>query len=110
MALPSSVLRLVRQAAGAYGIRGSAPLRRLSWLHCMRLGCRRRRLPNGLAGAKVPSGTVCGGSGEREQRKIAFWSGEELVEFGVRADGTDMDIGGVEASDRRQKPVLREVG
>jgi hypothetical protein len=39
-----------------------------------------------------------------------FWSGGELVEFGVRPDGTDMDIGGVEASDRRQKPVLREVG
>lgn len=33
----NSILRLVRQAGG-YGIRGSAPLRRLSWLQCMRAG------------------------------------------------------------------------
>jgi hypothetical protein len=35
--LAKSILRLVREA-GRYGIRGSAPLRRLSWSQCMRAG------------------------------------------------------------------------
>ncbi len=67
-----------RRASG-YGIRGSVRLRLLASFSCMRLDCRRRTLPNGLAGARAQCGTVCAGWGEREQRKTAFLERRRLA-------------------------------
>lgn len=67
-----------RRASG-YGIRGSVRLILLASFSCMRPDCRRRTLPNGLAGARVQCGIVCAGWGEREQRKVAFLERRRLA-------------------------------
>ena len=57
----TTVLRLIRQPVNPSGIDGSARLRLLAWLRCMRPECHRRTSRSGFIEARVPSGTVCDG-------------------------------------------------